>query len=110
MPKSQMSRPNQINQLIMENLNLHKQKLYALIVAAVGLIAMLLPWQTYTLAIQFGGMNFGGGGKGSINGFNGWGWISLLGILAVVVASLIGDKTKTYDDNSKKIALAGFGG
>jgi hypothetical protein len=90
----------------MENLNLHKLKLYALVGAAIGLIAMLLPWQTYS----FGMAGFGGMGGGSINGFHGWGWISLLGVIAVVIASLMGDKTKTYDDMSKNVALGGFAG
>jgi hypothetical protein len=93
----------------MENLNLHKQKLYALIAAAVGLIALLLPWQTVSFAVDLGGFGFGGNGKRSINGFNGWGWLSLLGIIAVVIASLMGDKTKTFDETFKMVALAGFG-
>ncbi len=90
----------------MENLNLHKLKLYSIIGAAIALIAMLLPWQTYSFGGGFGG--FGRGG--SINGFRGWGWISLLGLLAVVAAALMGDKTKAYDETSRVVALAGFGG
>jgi hypothetical protein len=94
----------------MENVNLHKQKLYALALAALSLIAIILPWQTFTLAFNLGGFGgFGGGGSGSVNGFRGWGWLSLIGVIAVVVASLMGDKTKTFDDTFKKVALAGFG-
>lgn len=89
----------------MESLNLHKLKLYALAGAALALIALLLPWQTWS----FGGFGFAGG-RGSANGFRGWGWLSLLGIIAVVIASLMGDKTKGYDDTSKVVAMAGFGG
>jgi hypothetical protein len=97
----------------MENLNLHKQKLYSLIVAAIAFITLLLPWQTYSVNLgNFGGFDFGGGGmgrSGSANGFRGWGWLSLIGIIAVIVASLMGDKTKVYDDTMKKVALGGFG-
>ncbi|HSU27976.1 MAG TPA: hypothetical protein VLJ68_06325 [Chitinophagaceae bacterium] len=93
----------------MENLNLHKSKLYALAIAAVALIAMLLPWQTVKIAFDLGGFGGGAGGR-SVNGFHGWGWISLLGILAVVAGSLMGDKTKDYDANTKMITLTGFGG
>ena len=89
----------------MENLNLHKLKLYALIGAALALVAILLPWQTWS----FAGFGFGGG-RGSANGFRGWGWLSMLGVITVAIASLMGDKTKTYDDTSKIVVLAGFGG
>ncbi len=88
----------------MENLNVHKQKLYALIVAALAFIALILPWQTVSFAL--GGF---GGGSRSVNGLRGWGFLSLLGIGAVVVASLLGDKTKEYDATFKKVAMGGFG-
>ena len=48
----------------MEQLNLHKQKLYALIAAAIGLISMFLPWWK----LSFGG--FGGLGAYSVNGMH----------------------------------------
>ncbi len=86
----------------MENLNLHKQKLYALIVAAAALISLILPWATWNL----GGYGMGGGSQ---NGFKSWGILSLLGVVGVVVASLMGDKTKEYDKNFKMIAMASFG-
>lgn len=85
----------------MENLNFHKQKLYALIAAAVGLVALILPWATVSI---------GGYGGGSVNGFHGEGFITLLGVGAVAAASFMGDKTKPYDGNTKNIALGGFGG
>jgi hypothetical protein len=81
----------------MEQMNFHKQKLYALIVAAVAFLSLLLPWLT---AKGFGG---------SLNGFRGWGILTLLGVIAVSVISFMGDKTKEYDENSKKIAMGGFG-
>lgn len=105
MPKSHTSRLQQNQQHNgMENLNLHKQKIYALLFAAVALITLLLPWQTYS-----GG--FGGFGmvKGTVNGFKGWGWLSFLGIIAIVVASLLEDKSKPFEGNMRLVALGGFG-
>ena len=84
----------------MENLNFHKQKMYALIVAAVGLISLFLPWATVSL---------GGFGGGSVNGMRGWGFLALLGVGAVAVASFMEDKTKPYAGNFKMIAMGGFG-
>ena len=80
----------------MNQMNFHKQKLYALIAAGIGFISLLLPWLT-------------GAFGGSLNGFRGWGILSLLGVVAVGIISFMGDKSKEYDDNSKKIAMAGFG-
>ena len=77
-------------------MNFHKQKLYALILAGVGLISLLLPWLTF-------------GGFTIRNGFSSWGILSLLGIGGVVLASFMGDKTKPYDETFKKLALASFG-
>lgn len=80
----------------MEQLNFHKQKLYALIIALVALISLLLPW----LTTPFGG---------SLNGLRGLGLLSLLGIGAVAALSFMGDKSKEYDANTKKLVLGGFG-
>lgn len=101
MPKSHTSRPNQ-NQpnIIMDNLGLHKQKLYAVIAAGVALISLFLPWAT---------VSFGGYGGGSVNGLRGEGLITLLGVGAVAAASFMGDKAKVYEGNFKNIALGGFG-
>ena len=88
----------------MENLNLHKQKLYALILAGVALVAIILPWMT--VSVNFGGY---GGGSRSVNGFRGWGYLSLLGIAAVAVATFMEDKTKEYMGNMKMVAMGGFG-
>lgn len=83
----------------MENLNLHKQKLYSLIVAGVALIALILPW----ISIDFGFVSR------SINGLRSWGLLSLIGVIGVGAASfLMGDKTKEFDENTKKIALGSF--
>lgn len=80
----------------MEQMNFHKQKLYALIGAALGFISLLLPWRTIPI--------FGSVG----NGFNGVGIIALLGVIGVAIAIFMGDKTKDFDDNSKKIAMGSF--
>ena len=87
----------------MEKVNIHQQKLYALIAGGVALLGLILPWAVIP---GFGG--FGGGN--SSNGFGGWGLLSLLGVIGVVVSSLMGDKTKEYDKNFKLVAMGSFGG
>ncbi|HEY6503829.1 MAG TPA: hypothetical protein VIZ28_07645 [Chitinophagaceae bacterium] len=84
----------------MENLNFHKQKLYSLIIAGVALIAMILPWASFSLGI------FGGD---SVNGFRSWGILSLFGVIGVAIACLLGDKSKEFDETFKKVALGSFG-
>lgn len=85
------------------NINLHQQKLFALIGAGVGLLGMILPWSVVN-------MGFGGFGTSqSSNGFGGWGLLSLLGVVGVIVASLIGDKMKPFDANFKLVAIGSFG-
>jgi hypothetical protein len=68
---------------------LHKQKLYCLILAGVGLIALLLPWRT-------------------ISGFSVASLIALLGVGGIVAATFMGDKTKPYEGQTRMIALASF--
>lgn len=80
----------------MENLNLHKQKLYTLIIAGVGLISLILPWRTIR-------------GFKVATGFNGLGLIALLGVIGVIVAVFMSDKTKPFEGQSKQIALGSFG-
>ena len=90
----------------MEKLNLHKQKLYALIVAAIGVISCILPWWK----ISYGGGGFGGGIGVSINGLHELGWLSFLGFIgAGVVTFVMGDKTKPYEGQEKMIAAICFG-
>src|SRR5437868_3941772 len=79
---------------------LAKQKLYSLIVAGVGLITLFLPWLT---------VRYGGYGGASINGLHSWGLVALLGVGAVAAACFMGDRTKDFDANGKKIAMGGFG-
>lgn len=81
---------------------LHKQKLYALILAAVGLIAMFLPWWN---------VSYGGFGGISINGMHELGLLAFAGFVgAGVVTFVMGDKTKAYDGQEKMIVAACFGG
>jgi|SRR5688572_3950135 hypothetical protein len=79
----------------MEQVNLHKQKLYSLIIAGVAFISLLLPWLDFFLIQR--------------NGLRDWGLLSLLGVGGVVAACLIGNKALPFDDQFKKIALASFG-
>ena len=79
---------------------LHKQKLYALIVAAVGVISCILPWWK---------ISYGGFGGVSINGLHELGWISFLGFIgAGVVTFVMGDKSKPYEGQEKMYAMACF--
>jgi hypothetical protein len=74
---------------------LHKQKLYCLIAAGVGLIALLLPWITI-------------GGFAYRKGFDSWGFLAVAGVAGVIAASFLGDKTKPYEGQFKQIALGSF--
>lgn len=87
----------------MEQMNLHKQKLYAVIIAAIGLISVFLPW--WKVSFGFGG--FGGGY--SINGLRDLGIIVFLAFIgAGVVTFVMGDKTKAYEGQVKMIVAACF--
>jgi hypothetical protein len=108
MPKSHTSRPNQNQLTIMENLNLHKQKIYGLIIAAIGIISCLLPWWH----VSYGGYGgYGGGLSISINGLHKLGIVTFSAFIgAGVLPFLMGDKTKPYEGQEKMIAAACFGG
>ncbi len=85
----------------MQQTNVHQQKLYALVEAGFGLVGLILTW--YTSSVE------GTTQKVAQNGFEDWGWLSLAGVAVVVFYSfLTGDKTKPYDDNSKKLVLVAF--
>jgi hypothetical protein len=85
----------------MQQINLHKQKLLALAEAGIALIALFLTWMT-------AGVEGFPQADQSKNGLGGWGLLTAVGIAGVAFASLSGDKTKNFDSNSKKIALASF--
>jgi len=85
----------------MEQMNFHKQKLYALIAAVAGVIGCFLPWWSISLG-AFGGV--------SINGLHDLGIITFLGFLGAGAVTFMGDKSKPYDGQFKMIAAACFGG
>lgn len=88
----------------MEQLKLHKQKLYALIAAGLGFIGCLLPW--YSFKSSFLGQNFGG----SVNGLHGLGILAFLGFIGAGALCFIGDKLKPFDGQFKLIAAGCFAG
>jgi hypothetical protein len=85
----------------MEQMNFHKQKLYALIAAAIGVISVFLPWWSVSFGM-FGGV--------SVNGMRDLGILTFLGFIGAGVISFLGDKTKPFDGQFKLIAAAFFGG
>ena len=72
-----------------------KQRKFILIAAAVGIIAVFLPW------ISIGAF----GVKESQNGFHSYGIVVFLAFAVAVVISLIGDQTKTLDQSMWMVAL-----
>jgi len=84
----------------MQNFGFHKSKLYSLILAAVGLISLLLPWIS---------ASYGGFASYTHNGFGGWGILVLLGIGGVAAACFMGNKAGPFDEMGKKIVMGGFG-
>ena len=82
----------------MEQLQFHKQKLYALIGAGLALVALILPW----ISVGMFGMS------NSINGLRSWGLISLAGIIVIVALSIMGDKTQDYSTDYKKYVSWAF--
>jgi preprotein translocase subunit Sec61beta len=86
---------------------LHKQKLYALIIAAVGLLSCLLPWWSFS-GISYMGMSTP---SISVSGMHDLGIIAFLAFAAAgVVPFVMGDKTKPYDGQPKMIVAACFAG
>jgi hypothetical protein len=85
---------------------LNKQKLYAIIIAAVGIVSCLLPWWH----VSFGGFGAYGGGV-SINGLHKLGIIAFIGFIgAGIVPFVIGDKSKPFEGQNKMITAACFAG
>ena len=106
--------PTKLNQLIMEQnaqsnpLNgLNKQKLYAIIIAAVGIISCLLPWWH----ISFRGFGDFGGAGYSVNGLHKLGIVAFLGFIgAGIVPFVMGDKSKPFEGQEKLVTAACFAG
>ncbi|MER3498938.1 MAG: hypothetical protein C4308_10055 [Chitinophagaceae bacterium] len=89
----------------MEQMNLHKQRLYALIAAGVGVISIFLPWWR----ISWGGFGgYGGFGGFSINGFHELGILAFFGFVGAGVVCFLGDKTKPFAGQFKMIAAGAF--
>jgi hypothetical protein len=78
--------------------SLHKQKLYALIAAVVGIIACFLPWWSF---------GFGGFGV-SVNGMHDLGILAFLGFIGAGILSFLGDKTKPFDGQFKMLTAGAF--
>lgn len=85
----------------MEQLNFHKQKLFAMIAAGVGFIAMFLPWWRFS---------FGGIISQNINGIRDLGILAFLGFIGAGVLTYLGDRTKPFEGQNKLIVAACFGG
>ena len=87
----------------MENLGLHKQKLYAVIIAAIGIVSCILPWWH----VSFGGY----GGGYSINGLHKLGIVAFIGFIgAGAIPFIMGDKSIPFEGQDKMIEMACFGG
>lgn len=86
----------------MQQVNLHQQRLYSLIEAGIAFIAMLLPWTVEKVQV------FQQANSSNMNGFRSWGFLVLIGVIGVIIASFMGDKTREFDKNTKKIALGSF--
>ena len=90
----------------MEQMNFHKQKLYALIAGAIGVISCFLPW--WSFSASFMGQSFGGY---SVSGMHDLGIIAFLGFAgAVAICFLMGDKTRPFEGQAKLIAAGCFAG
>jgi hypothetical protein len=86
---------------------LNKQKLYAIIIAAIGIISCLLPWWH----VSFRGFGDFGGAGYSINGLHKLGIIAFIGFIgAGIVPFIMGDKSKPFEGQEKLITAACFGG
>jgi peptidoglycan/LPS O-acetylase OafA/YrhL len=81
----------------MEQMNFHKQKLYALIAGIAGVISCFLPWWSL-------------GFFGSINGMHDLGIIVFLGFLGGIVCCFLDDRSKPFDGQMKLIAAGCFAG
>lgn len=87
----------------MEQMNFHKQKLYALIIAGVGVISCFLPWWSFNYGLFGGGI--------SVNGMRDLGILTFIGFLgAGIVTFIAGDKSKPFAGQFKMIAAGCFAG
>lgn len=82
----------------MEHKNFHRKKLYALIIAGVALIALLLPWLSADLP----------GASRTWNGLRNWGILSLFGVLGAAVFTFAGNKAEDYSGSFKNYTMIAF--
>lgn len=84
----------------------HKQKLYALIIAAVGVIACILPWWS------FGGGSVYGFSVPSVtvNGLHELGILAFLGFIGAGILCFVGGaKEKPFEGQFKMLTAGAFG-
>lgn len=74
---------------------MHRQRRFVLIVAAIGLISVFLPWVTVGVL----------GSSINANGFNGVGIVVFLALLVAAIVSLMGDQTKAEERNLWMVTL-----
>jgi len=80
------------------SINLHQQRIFTLVFAAIVFIGMIIPWSVLGQG-QF---------RQTSNGFAGWGILTLFGVAGAVVAALLGDKTRELDQNLRYVAIGSF--
>jgi hypothetical protein len=84
---------------------LHKQRLYAVIIAAVGIISCLLPWWH----VSYAAYGYAGGGV-SINGLHKLGILSFIAFIgAGIVPFVLGNKAMPFSGQDKTVTTACFG-
>lgn len=87
----------------MNNYNYHPLRWYASTIATLASFSL---WFTWTKVNEF---TIDGLVERTKNGYNDWGFLTVVGIVGVFAAVFIGERTKPFDQNSKIIALASFG-
>jgi len=75
---------------------MHRQRRFVLIVAAIGVISVFLPWVTIGNVL---------GDSINANGFSGVGIIVFIALLAAVILALMGDQTKAEEKNTWMVTL-----
>src|SRR5689334_17937586 len=91
----------------MQQVNLHKTKIAAIIIALVGIISCFLPWWH----VSYGGYGeLFGGASVNINGLHKLGIVAFIAFIAAgVVPLIVGDKTKPFEGQEKMITTICFG-
>ena len=93
----------------MQQVNLHKTKIAAIVIALLGIISCFLPWWHVSYGGEYGNL-FGGLGSVNINGLHKLGIVSFIAFIAAgIVPVVIGDKTKPFEGQDKMITAICFG-